>query len=603
LFRKRTKKDTASIPGAANKFKSQKAFVTVRLDRVKKIIMKKNILYIAIALIIGLLGGYFLFGNSSEGAIQMSLSHEHSEESTNPQMWTCSMHPQIMQPEPGDCPICGMDLIRAESSGEGLAANEIKMTKNAMALANIQTTIVGSDASSNSSLQLSGKIKINEDQTATLPAHFDGRVEELYVKTLGEKVNRGQKVATVYAPALVAAQQELITTARLKDSQPELYKAVRAKFKNWKIHGDILDQMETTGNIVKEFPIYSHVSGVVTEIVINEGAHIMDGAPILKVSDLSSVWAEFDAFENQISQFKRGQKIKISSSAYANKEFDATISFIDPILNNATRTVNVRATLDNREDLFKPGMFVTGKIQESTQTTSSETVTIPASAVLWTGERSLVYIKTHPNEPVFEMREITLANRSGEHYQVSSGLKDGDEIVTQGTFTVDAAAQLQGKKSMMNSGLSSKKALPIAIQQVLKSSISPYLEMKNAFVLSDGVEVSAFAKATLNAMKVRSNTDLSSDLQSLLKSSENLLSSIATTTDLETQRSYFIDFNAGFIALIHQIENLDKLLYVQQCPMVSNNTGAIWLSADASVKNPYYGDAMLTCGSVIEELE
>ena len=126
--------------------------------------MNKNFIYIAIAVVVGLLGGWLIFGGSSEES--MTDKHDHSTEAEG-QMWTCSMHPQIMQPEPGDCPICGMDLIPAESGADGLAMNEIKMTKNAMALADIQTSIVGNaSVDDENMISLSGKIKMNEEENA-----------------------------------------------------------------------------------------------------------------------------------------------------------------------------------------------------------------------------------------------------------------------------------------------------------------------------------------------------------------------------------------------------------------------------------------------------
>ena len=141
-----------------------------------------------------------------------------------------------------------MDLIKAESQGVGLAANQFRMTDNALALANIQTSVVGgTDVKGSRTLQLSGEIAVNEDATATQPAHFDGRIESLAITSLGQKVSKGQKVATVYSPVLVAAQQELITTFKLKESQPQLYQAVRNKFKNWMIPNALLDQVERTG--------------------------------------------------------------------------------------------------------------------------------------------------------------------------------------------------------------------------------------------------------------------------------------------------------------------------------------------------------------------
>jgi Cu(I)/Ag(I) efflux system membrane fusion protein len=184
---------------------------------------------------------------------------------------------------------------------------------------------------------------------------------------------------------------------------------VRNKFKNWKIHGSQLDEVLKTGEVKTEFTIYSHVSGVVTDINIKVGDHIMDGHPIFKVANLNTVWAVFDAYENQIADLKEGQEIKISANAYPGKEFNAKISFIDPILNTSTRTVMIRAELPNKENLFKPGMFVEGKVKGVTGS-GEDAVVVPKSAVMWTGERSVVYVKASKEEPVFELREVTLGN-------------------------------------------------------------------------------------------------------------------------------------------------------------------------------------------------
>jgi len=587
--------------------------------------MKKNILYLGIAVSIGLLGGYLLFGNSLD---PISESHDHTEATDN-QLWTCSMHPQVMQPEPGDCPICGMDLIPAETSAEGLSANEIKMTQNAMALANIQTSVVGSDLVSDEDgfISLSGKITTNEENNAIQASYFDGRLERLYVNYEGQEIRRGQLLATIYAPTLVAAQQELITTASLKESQPALYNAVRNKLKLWKLTEKQINNIETSGKVQENFPIYAKVSGTVAMVMAAEGDYVKQGQPILKVSNLTSVWATFDAYENQISLFKEGQKIKVTTNAYPTKEFDAVISFIDPVLNANTRTVAVRATLSNKENIFKPGMFVTGKIQGASTRDSSEILRIPASAVLWTGERSLVYIKTHPNEAVFEMREITLGTRNGDTYQVISGLENGDEIVTNGTFTVDAAAQLQGKKSMMNAsggktmtgheGHTGMQAtanttttastmemeLPKAFQTAFKSVLGSYFDMKDAFVDSDADQVSAFAKAVSKKIKAIDVVNLGTMEKSHLLKSIEMLDAIASTTTLENQRTHLVVLNEHIVALAMHIKSPSETLYVQKCPMANSNKGAIWLSTEKEIKNPYYGDTMLTCGSVIEEIK
>ena len=569
--------------------------------------MNKNFIYIAIAVVVGLLGGWLIFGGSSEES--MTDKHDHSTEAEG-QMWTCSMHPQIMQPEPGDCPICGMDLIPAESGADGLAMNEIKMTKNAMALADIQTSIVGNaSVDDENMISLSGKIKMNEEENAVQASYFDGRIERLNVNFEGQEVQKGQLLATIYAPNLIAAQQEVITAASLKESQPSLYKAVRNKLKLWKLSEAQINSIEESGKVKENFPIYATVSGTVSEKMAAEGDYVKQGQPIVKVSNLNSVWAEFDAYENQISEFKKGQKISVTTNAYPNKEFDATVSFIDPVLNTQTRTVTVRANLKNSDGMLKPGMFVTGKVEGTTVNTESN-LTIPASAVMWTGERSLVYIKTNANEPVFEMREVTLGNRNGDMFTVTSGLKNGDEIVTNGTFTVDAAAQLQGKKSMMNQSTEEEKemmamemSLSTSFQEQFVKALPSYLELKDALVASNAEKVSDFAKVSSEKMKVISQKDLDKMLKTHLSKSIEMLDAIASNSNLENQRSHFVILNENLVAIAMNLESIDNPLYVQKCPMANNNKGAVWLSTEEEIRNPYYGDAMLTCGSVIDSLK
>jgi len=409
--------------------------------------MKKNILYIGLAVIGGLLAGYLIFGNNSNEGL--ALEHNHSQEMESGEMWTCSMHPQVILPEPGDCPICGMDLIPAESEADGLAIGQFKLTKNAVALANIGTTRVGLGTSGDNTLKLSGKIKENEKAMETQASYFDGRIEKLFVNFEGEEVRSGQQLATIYSPELVSAQQELITAASLKESQPALYQAVRNKLKLWKLSEKQIEQIEKTAKVNDNFPVYANVSGTVSEIMVKAGDYVKQGSPLFKIANLNTVWAVFDAYENQVSLLKEGQKIDIVTKAYPDTKFDAKISFIDPVLNSATRTIEVRAVLQNPKGQLKPGMFVAGMIGLRSKM-KDDMIVIPESAVLWTGERSVVYIKTDPENLIFEMREITLGDAINGGYVVLSGLENGEEIVTNGTFTVDAAAQLKGKKSMMN---------------------------------------------------------------------------------------------------------------------------------------------------------
>ena len=561
--------------------------------------MNKNVIYLIIAVLIGLFAGWLLFGTTSNSSSENKTSKEerHSLEEHSSEIWTCSMHPQVRQPEPGDCPICGMDLIPAESSATGLAPNEFKMTENAMALANIQTTVIGEMSSSNSSIELSGKIKANDDKAATQPAHFNGRVDQLYVTSVGETVRKGQAVAKIYSPELVAAQQELITAYRIKDAQPQLYTAVKNKFMNWMIPQSQLTEVLKTGIPKPSFTIYAQVSGVVTELMVNKGSHVMDGQPIFKVANLSTVWAEFDAYETTIQDIKEGQDISVVVKAIPNKTFNAKVSFIDPILNTSTRTVRVRATLNNKEDLLKPGMFVTGTIKLDTDNNTQ--ITVPKSAVLWTGEQSLVYIKTTATSPTFIMRNVTLGRTVNDNYEIQSGLKIGDEVVTNGTFTVDAAAQLQGKQSMMNPTTGSDTMnQQLEDSSYLNDVMIKYIVLKDALVNSD---TKAAHQASNNLLKSIRNTEELKDV-SALKALETTTQNFIKAETLAQQRSAFVGLSKNLIKISKGFSSQNTTYYIQECPMANNNNGAQWLALEKGIKNPYFGEAMLDCGSVIGRL-
>lgn len=568
--------------------------------------MKRILIYTGL-LAAGLLLGYWIFSSNSND-VATTTGEDHDHESVT-QMWTCSMHPQILQPEPGQCPICGMDLIPAESGSEGLAADQFKMTENAMALANIQTTAVGGGVAGDNKLKLSGKIQVNEEANAVQVSYFSGRIERLNISFTGEKVNRGQLLATIYSPELVAAQQELLTASKMKENQPSLYKAVRNKLKLWKLSDKQIDAIETAGQVKENFPVYATVSGTVTEKMVQEGDYVKQGQPLYKIANLKSVWAVFDAYENQIKTIREGQKIKVTTNAYPDKEFDATVSFIDPVLNTSKRTVLIRAVLDNKNDIFKPGMFVQAELKAAGETSAENVVSVPKSAVLWTGERSLVYVKPNPAEPVFEMREIKLGRSVGDTYEVLSGLNNGEEIVVNGTFTVDAAAQLQGKKSMMNASAGMpddpsqmKMNLPDTFQKDFTTVLNAYFGLKDAFVASQVETVKTKAQKMLKEVKNLRTNNLGAMEVSHINEMNKMLKAITENDVLENQRNHFVILSRDMIAFASNLDKVEIPVFVHHCPMANTNKGADWLSLSQEVKNPYYGDAMMTCGEVVKEI-
>ncbi len=589
--------------------------------------MKKYGIYLGLV-VVGLLLGWILFGNSTSSESR----HDHGEVTEENQMWTCSMHPQIMQLEPGDCPICGMDLIPVDAGSDGLKADQFRLSEYAMALANVQTSVVEGGSSGDKRVKLSGTIVENEESNLVQVSYFSGRIEELHVSFTGEQVKEGQLLATVYSPDLYAAQQELITAATLKESQPNLYSAVRNKLKLWKLSDRQIEQIESTGNVLENFPIYATFSGTVAEKLVEQGDYVKEGQPLLKITRLNTVWAIFDVYESQIDLFRKGQEISITTNAYSDKEFQSKVAFIDPVLNQRTRTVKLRVVLDNKNQILKPGMFVEGQI-EGVSRNEEERLRIPASAVLWTGERSVVYVKTDP-EPVFEMREVTLGAHLGDSFEVISGLSSGEEIVTNGTFSVDASAQLLGKKSMMNKqggrtttgheghGGSQKHSEldkadhinhneRIDVSNDFKSQLNrvvqKYITLKEALVGDDPVKAKNEASAILEAldqvdMSLLSQENVQLQWMGLEKRIRLASSSIASTTEITEQRNQFKNLSSDLTSAVN-VFGINQKVFNQFCPMADNNNGAYWLSLEEEVRNPYFGSAMHSCGNVAQVIE
>lgn len=561
--------------------------------------MKKTVIIPAITLIAGLLLGYLLFNGGD--------THEHgaANEAEVGTMYTCSMHPQIMQPEPGDCPICGMDLIPAEAGADGLAANQFKMSEHAVALANIETYQVGAGDTSGGSITLSGKIEPNEKTTKVQSAYFKGRIEKLYVNSTGQQVKQGQLLASLYAPELITAQQELLTTATMKNTQPELYEAVRKKLKLWKLSDKQIAAIEAKGAVIENFPVYATISGTVTEKLAEEGDYINAGQPLFKVANLSSVWAVFDAWEKQIPQLKEGQQVTITTNAYPGESFIGVIDLIDPLMNTSSRTIDVRVELRNRSAKLKPGMFIEGEVASAG---TAAATTVPRSAVMWTGKRSVVYIKPDPQESVFELREVDLGAEMGDRYEVIGGLESGEYVVSNGTFTVDAAAQLQDKPSMMNRQEKATEittgeiSLPETFQKAFWPLIDQYIAMNEAFVASSQESVQDQAKTLLKTYESIDRTSLGAAEKTAVKKVGQMIAAIANSAQLEDQRTHLVVLSDLMVIMAKNMDHLPVTLYVQNCPMANQNQGADWLSKEENILNPYYGDMMLTCGSVTDTL-
>lgn len=424
-------------------------------NKIKQLLRNSYVKY-SLVLIIGILLGWLIFsggGNHAQQADDHS-THTHSmtTDEDGKQIWTCSMHPQIKMDKPGKCPICGMDLIPLKTAGSGdmsLDPNAIQMSKEAVALANIQTTIV-SKQNPVKEIRLYGTVQADERLSQSQTSHVSGRIEKLFINFTGENVKQGQTIATIYSPDLLNAQQELIEASKMQSLQPALLQAAREKLRLWKLSDSQILQIEQSQTVSPYVDVKATTSGIVVAKKVNQGDYINQGSVLFDIANLSRVWVMFDAYESDIPFLKVGDKLNYTLQAIPGKTFTGSISFINPILDPVTRTVKVRVETPNPGIELKPEMYTNAVIKAPLKRYDNQIV-IPRSAILWTGKRSIVYIKeVNTDTPTFMLREVELGPSLGESYVILSGIDDGDEIVTNGTFTIDASAQLEGKLSMMN---------------------------------------------------------------------------------------------------------------------------------------------------------
>ncbi|MBN2275914.1 MAG: efflux RND transporter periplasmic adaptor subunit [Bacteroidales bacterium] len=412
-------------------------------------INKKSVRNYALVLIAGLLSGWLLFYDSAE---TKEAVHDHSEQAEKATVWTCSMHPQIKMEKPGKCPICNMDLIPLETSSQGDEAvnpDEITMSESAVKLAEIQTMSVRRDYS-NKDVYLLGKVKPDERNIAELTARFGGRIEKLFVNFTGQNVKKGEKLATIYSPDLVTAQKELLESMEYKESHPSFYRAARNKLKLWDLTDTQINEIEEGGEPQTYFDVLSPISGTVTMRHVAMGDYTKEGNALFQVVDLTHLWVMFEAYESDLPWLKKGDKAEFTVQSLPGETFNGKVTYIDPFLDSKTRIAYVRVEVNNPKLALKPEMFANGIIHPGTSGNQKDLL-IPKTSVLWTGKRAVVYVKVPGREHAsFLYREIVLGPEAGDLYVVKEGLSEGEEIAVNGVFKIDAAAQLEGKPSMMN---------------------------------------------------------------------------------------------------------------------------------------------------------
>lgn len=383
--------------------------------------------------------------------------------------YTCPMHQQVSSDHPGQCPICGMDLVKRSSLKEsdnnnvdGLDLNQVKLSPSQQVLANVQTEKVGRKQFSGEKT-FNGYVKINEKNFAHISTRVAGKLQKMYVNFEGQYVKKGQPVFEIYSPELVTSQKELLLAMENYDDIKRsgnqfaieqalsLVQSSRTRLKLLELSTNQIEELERTKQVKTTLTHYSDYSGTVTKKLVHAGHWASDGEDIYDVADLSNVWVIANVYESDVKYITTGQRVEIISSAYPNEPIIANVNYVSPIFNPESRTLEVRIDVSNRDNRLKPDMFVKVKIN----TFVDLTLAVPRNAVIRTGEKNIVYIEKEKG--VYVPREISISYEQDGYYAVTSGLKEGERIVSSGSFLIDSESEIQKGVMQNMEGMEMKK--------------------------------------------------------------------------------------------------------------------------------------------------
>jgi len=469
---------------------------------------------VAVVLIIAALAIGYQIGRPAPEPEPEVAQTEAGTSTGEPQMYTCPMHPSVKLPDAdAKCPICHMDLIPLTAGGGGPESERrLVLTEAAAESSRIETAPVGRFFPT-AKVRLYGKVTYDQTSVARLTAYFPGRIERLFVHYPGVPVQRGEHLAEVYSPDLLAAFEELrqaVQSAGAAEGGSDLVSrssrgmlvAAREKLRLFGLTDEQIGAIERGEFDSDRLTIYAPTGGIVTHLAVREGDYVTTGQEIATVADLTRLWLDLEAYESQLPMLNWGQRVTFTVESHPDETFEGRVSFIEPVVDAGTRTAAVRVAVDNQDLRLKPGMFASSVVRVRVGEEGSvlsdelagrwvcpmhptevhdeagaceicgmdlltaeslgvvgdpgaavEPLVVPRSAVLFTGTRSLVYVSIPDAEsPTYEGREVVLGPRAGDFYVVREGLREGERVVINGAFRVDSAMQIAAKPSMMTPG-------------------------------------------------------------------------------------------------------------------------------------------------------
>jgi Cu(I)/Ag(I) efflux system membrane fusion protein len=371
----------------------------------------------------------------------------------------CPMHPEVVSDEPGACPICGMQLVPTESgakaeSSEVAGRASLRLTPERRQLLGIRSEEIHHGPLTRT-IRTVGRVAVDERRLHHIHTKYDGYVEHLYVDFTGKYVERGDHLLSIYSPELVATQQEYLLAWNAQKQMAasgipavargslDLLEAARQRLRLWDIKDEDIAALERAGKVSRTVDLHSEVAGYVVQKMAFHGMRVTPADTLFDIADLSRVWVLADTYESDLPLVRIGMPGELTAPYLPGRSFKGPVTYVNPTVEEKTRTVKLRIELANEGRLLKPDMFVDVRLRADLGTGLS----VPESAVIDSGGRTLVFLDR--GEGRFDPREVSLGVRAGAGFQVLAGLEDGDRVVTSANFLLDSESSLRSVLSEM----------------------------------------------------------------------------------------------------------------------------------------------------------
>ncbi len=375
------------------------------------------------------------------GAFVSRISTHAADTADAVEKYQCPMHPEIVRDHPGECPICGMKLVkmtrttpssRASADAGGLAVIDIDSTRQQ--LIGLRTAKVDR-GSVGGSFRTSARVSADERRVRRINVKAAGYVEKVFVDFAGKAVRRGQPLFSFYSPDVLAAENEYLVAVKAQSAA--LAASARRKLELWDVPASELERLAREGTASRAVTIFSPVSGVVTKKEVVEGARLETGATPYEVVDLSTVWVLADVYESELRFVEPGVPARLTLAAFPGVTFEGTVLFVDPVLDAATRTARVRLEFANPRGELRPELFGEVVIERPAR----EVIRVPTDALVRSGTEDVVFLAS--GEGRFAPRKVRIGEVGRDFSEVLEGLNPGEAVVTRATFLVDSESRLR----------------------------------------------------------------------------------------------------------------------------------------------------------------